>query len=272
MANHEAAHLDRAAGATLFGSDIAGYQAARLDYPAALYDAIRARCGGDAGAVLEIGPGTGLATRDILTRLNPVRVTAVEADARLADHLGTAVTDPRLTVVSGGFVEAPVGGRFDLACSAAAFHWLDPEPAFAKLRRLLRPGGTLALWWNTYRQPGEDALADAVVPMLSDLALAPSEGPRGHHSLDVEYHRRAIGDAGFAGFEAFRFRRERILDAEGARALYASYSYIRALPGERRKALLDAISALVDTRFGGRARNVVLSALYLATAPRTAVG
>src|SRR3546814_9430732 len=71
--------------------------------------------------------------------------------------------------------------------------------------------------------------------------------------------------AGFDRFEPFRFRRERELDAAGARALYASYSYVRALPAVRRERLLDAIADLVDTRFGGRARNVVLTALYLAT-------
>src|SRR3546814_7135793 len=67
--------------------------------------------------------------------------------------------------------------------------------------------------------------------------------------------------AGFDRFEPFRFRRERELDAAGARALYASYSYVRALPAVRRERLLDAIADLVDTRFGGRARNVVLTAL-----------
>src|SRR3546814_20677883 len=78
--------------------------------------------------------------------------------------------------------------------------------------------------------------------------------------------------AGFDRFEPFRFRRERELDAAGARALYASYSYVRALPAVRRERRLDAIAALVDTRFGGRARNVVLTALYPPTPPRAPQG
>ncbi|MBB5705924.1 class I SAM-dependent methyltransferase [Sphingopyxis panaciterrulae] len=272
MSSCNAQRLDRSAGARVFGADIAGYEAVRMGYPPALYDAIRARLGGDAGAVLEIGPGTGLATRDIMARLHPSRLVAVEADARLAAHLEARLADPRVAVVADGFVEASLAGPFDLACSAAAFHWLDPVPAFAKLRRLLRPGATLALWWNSYRQPGEDDLADAIVPLLADVPLAPSEGAAGHYSLDVDLHRAAMTGAGFDRFEPFRFRRERELDAAGARALYASYSYVRALPAVRRERLLDAIADLVDTRFGGRARNVVLTALYLAIAPGAAQG
>jgi SAM-dependent methyltransferase len=34
---------------------------------------------------------------------------------------------------------------FDLVISSAAFHWIDPEVAFSKSARLLRPGGWLAL-------------------------------------------------------------------------------------------------------------------------------
>ena len=259
--------LARSAGARVFGTDVAGYHAARIGYPAGLYDAIAARTGGNGGVALEIGPGTGLATRDILDRLNPARLVAVEADPALAVHLAEAIDDPRLTVVAQGFVESWIDGPFDLACSAAAFHWLEPEPAFARLRGLLRPGATLALWWNSYRQPGADAFADAVMPLLADIDLAPSEGAGGHYSLDADFHHAEMTGAGFGDFEAFRFRRERTLDTAQVRALYASYSYVRALPDDRRIALLDAIGDLVETRFCGRIDNVVLTALYLATAP-----
>jgi SAM-dependent methyltransferase len=37
--------------------------------------------------------------------------------------------------------------RFDLATCATAWHWLHTTPVLAELRRVLRPGGHLALWW-----------------------------------------------------------------------------------------------------------------------------
>lgn len=261
--------LARAVGGSVFGTDAAGYHAGRIGYPPELYDAIRVRCGTAMGTAIEIGPGTGLATRAILDRLAPERLIAVEADPALAEYLRSTVANPRLTVVASDFLSAPLDPPVDLACSAAAFHWLEPGPAFAKLRQLLRPGATLALWWNTYRVAGiGDAFADAVTPLLAGIELPPSEGAAGHYSLDVEHHRKAIESAGFVAFEPVLFRRERTLDAKQVRALYASYSYIRALPTARRERLLRRIGDVTEREFGGTVANVVLSALYLANAPR----
>lgn len=258
--------LDRGVGASVFGSNAAGYHRARLGYPPALFEAIAARVPPGA-RVLEVGPGTGLATRDLLDRLDAGALLAVEADPGMASHLAATVDDPRLIVVTAGFAEADPRGPFDLICAAASFHWLEPVSALAKMRMLLRPGGTVALWWNTYRQRGADAFADAVTPLLDGLTLPPSEGAEGHYSLDVALHRDTLARAGFVAFQDRLFRRERQLDTAQVRALYATYSYIRALPDARREAVLDAIAALADDRFGGKVPNVVLTALYLASAP-----
>src|SRR5438309_1460157 len=51
----------------LFGGDPGGYDRARPDYPSRVYEILRARCGLRPGAAtLEIGPGSGLATRRLL--------------------------------------------------------------------------------------------------------------------------------------------------------------------------------------------------------------
>lgn len=261
--------LARSIGGSVFGTDAAGYDAGRIGYPADLYDTIRARLAKPPGRTLEIGPGTGLATRDILAHLDPSQLVAVEMDSALAKHLQAAVPDPRLLVVRGDFASASITPDFDLACSAASFHWLDPQIALARLRRLLVPGGTLALWWNSYRVAGiGDAFADAVTPLLADIELPPSEGAEQHYSLDVDHHRETLAAAGFVDFEPFLFRRERKLAIAEVRALYASYSYVRALPETRRQTLLAAITAIVDGEFGGRVPNVVMTALYLTKSPR----
>lgn len=260
-------HLDRAVGARVFGTDAAGYHAGRIGYPDELYDAI-ADYAGPAASLLEIGPGTGLATQALLDRFAPERLVAVEADPSMAEHLAGLDIDPRLQIVTGDFLAVPLAGGFDLATCAAAFHWLQPGPALARLRQLIRPAGSVALWWNSYRQIGiGDPFADRVTPLLDGISLPPSEGHGGHYSLDVDLHRATLTRAGFIRFEPHLFRRERIIDLAALRALYGSYSYVRALPERQRDELLDAIVALGRREFGDRVPNVVLSALYLAANP-----
>jgi SAM-dependent methyltransferase len=261
--------LDRVVGARVFGTDAAGYHAGRIGYPEELYDAI-ADYAGPVGKLLEIGPGTGLATQVLLDRFSPDALVAVEADPSMAEHLSKLDIDSRLQIVTGDFLTVPLATGFDLAACAAAFHWLQPESALARLRQLLRPAGAVALWWNSYRQVDiGDPFADAVTPLLNDISLPPSEGASGHYSLDVDLHREALTGAGLVRFEPHLFRRERTIDLAALRALYGSYSYVRALPEPRRGELLDAIIALAQREFGDSVPNVVLSALYLASNPES---
>ncbi|MEO5494969.1 MAG: class I SAM-dependent methyltransferase [Sphingomonas sp.] len=260
--------LARETGRAVFGVDPAGYHSARLDYPAELYDLILDRAESEhLRAIAEIGPGTGLATQHLLPSASE-RYVAIEPDPALADYLRNAFSDDVFEVVKADFVAAPLEGQFDLIAAASVFHWLDPDAALARIRTLLRPGGRVAIWWNAYRNPGiGDPFADATMPLLDGIDLPPSESMRGHYSLDAELHVSRLRGAGLVDVEQRLFRRERMLSAVDVRALYSSYSFVRALPAERRTALLDSLASLVDDQFGGTAPNVVLTALYFASAP-----
>lgn len=260
--------LDRSAGRSAFGTDAAGYHAGRIGYPDALFDAVFTSLPAHP-RILEIGAGTGLATQAILA-LGPGELVVVEPDAALVDYLAGRFTDSRIKLINAAFPEARVEGPFDLIVCAAAFHWMEPDAALARVNQLLRPGGVWAMWWNSYRNPGHgDALAQAISPLLTDIALPPSEGPDGHYSLDLELHQRKLRSAGFVDISHQLFRLDRTLSADETRALYASYSYVRALPDRERNALLDAIGQLVDRDYSGHAPNVVLTSLFWA---RTAGG
>lgn len=255
--------LDRSAGRSAFGTDAAGYHAGRIGYPDALFDSVFAGLPAHP-RILEIGAGTGLATQAILAR-EPIELVVVEPDAVLVDYLAGRFAGPRIKLVNAAFPDAELDGPFDLIVCAAAFHWMDPDAALARANQLLRPGGLWAMWWNSYRNPGHgDALAQAISPLLKEIALPPSEGPDGHYSLDYKLHQRALQSAGFVDIRHELFRQDRTLGAEEVRALYASYSYVRALPARERNTLLDAIGQLVDRDFSGGAPNVVLTSLFWA--------
>lgn len=89
--------------------------------------------------VVELGAGTGVATRELLARLGPdARLVAVEIEPDLARMLGERLDDPRLQVVSGSAEDVGShldGQRADVVVSMLPFTSLQ-----AGLRRRLLDG------------------------------------------------------------------------------------------------------------------------------------
>jgi len=123
------------------------YDRVRPAYPPELFGALFSYLGrGDGLRAVEIGPGTGKATRPLLER--GIAVTAVEPGAKLAAFLSEQLGSefPRLDVVVAKFDEAELeAGAFDLVFAATSFHWLDKATRFQGCQDLLREGGTLAV-------------------------------------------------------------------------------------------------------------------------------
>jgi len=258
------AFLGREVGGVAFGLDASGYHQARLAYPDALYDELFERLPASP-SILEIGAGSGLVTQSLLKR-NPSKLVAVEPDPALVAFTERRLSDPRLAMVNASFPDAPINGEFDLIACAAAFHWMEPTSALARVKELLAPAGTWAMWWHSYRNPGRgDELADLITPLLRELALPPSDTLLRHYSLDEDHHRETLVRAGFRQIEYRLYSQERELTTEQVTALYQSYSYVRVLSDEKKSRLIEDIAGLVEKHFGGLAPNLVLTPLYFAT-------
>ena len=95
-------------------------------------------------AVLEVGCGTGQLTERLA--YSGFRLTAIDIGPPMiaAARRRLAGAEVSFRVTSFEDVDA-VDASFDLVISSAAFHWIDPDVAFSKSARLLRPGGWLAL-------------------------------------------------------------------------------------------------------------------------------
>jgi SAM-dependent methyltransferase len=134
-------------------------------------------------SVVDLGAGTGKFTR--LLALTGAEVTAVEPVREMRTRLAELLPG---VVVTGGTAEATglPDGCADAVVAAQSWHWFQEEHALAEVERLLRPGGALALVWNTY---------DTSVPWVRDyqdiyFRLAPRDLPS---PLD-EGWREAFGD------------------------------------------------------------------------------
>lgn len=130
-----------------FDTVAANYAAGRPDYPAELYDTLANVLGKPLAGldVVDLGAGTGIASRQLAER--GARVTAVELSGPMIKQL--AATSPGVRPVRGSATAIPLRDDCaDLVTSAQAWHWMDPALAVPEFRRVLRPGGVFAAWWN----------------------------------------------------------------------------------------------------------------------------
>jgi SAM-dependent methyltransferase len=161
-------------GASLGGLDPAGrfselvedYVRYRPGYPRELVEPLRRDCGLTADArIADVGCGPGNLAAVFLEYGNTV--FGVEPNAAMREA-GEKLLErfPRFHACDGraeatGLPPASV----DFVTAGQAFHWFEPEAARAEFRRILKPGGWVALVWNE-RVP-ESAFHDAYEALLT---------------------------------------------------------------------------------------------------------
>ncbi len=166
---------DRPIRAQSFGSAAEAYERYRLGYPDQLVDEVLQYAGGSVDAALEVGAGTGKATRVFAGR--GVEVTALEPDLEMARVLARTTRGLPVQVVVGTFEAFPTDRRFDLLYAAAAWHWTDPATRWGRVVELLSPGGVLALFGGRHA-PRDPELA-ARVEEIERRRLPGADGPVG---------------------------------------------------------------------------------------------
>lgn len=154
-----------------FSRQAAGYARVRPRYPAALFAFLADLAPGTAAA-WDCATGSGQAAIGLAERFDVVEATDLSAAqiARAAPH-------PRVRyrvapAEACGLPDAAV----DAVTVATAAHWLDLERFYAEARRVVRPGGVVALW-SYYGNTLEPALDSSAAQRLHREILGPYWSP-----------------------------------------------------------------------------------------------
>ncbi|MCD4532723.1 class I SAM-dependent methyltransferase [Nocardioides sp. cx-169] len=209
-----------------FGSVAAVYDRGRPSYPR---DAAAWAAGREPLTVLELGAGTGKLTEQLVALGHDVHAT--EPDAAMLDVLKARLPDVRTSLTGAEDIPAS-DSAYDVVVAGQAFHWFDHERALPEIARVLKPGGALALVWNT---------RDERIPWVRKLGRA--LGPAGQ-----EHDPTAVLAASkhFQQAEEETFKHWQNVDRESIQDLVRSRSYVITLDEEAREAKVADVLALYD--------------------------
>jgi SAM-dependent methyltransferase len=210
------------------------YERGRPGYPDAAVARIVGRLGLRPGVtVLDLAAGTGKLTRLLVP--SRATVVAVEPIAEMRAELEQRV--PGVSVLAGTAEQIPLAdGSVDAVTVASAFHWFDAERALREIRRVLVPGGGLALVWNARdeRSALQQALSELMAPLRGD---APERADRDWRSL--------LAESGlYDRTERLLFAHEQLVDEDGLVARVLSVSFVGALPEAGRREVEEEVRAL----------------------------
>ena len=241
-----------------FGSIAQNYDRFRPGYPPALIDELM-RLG--PRRVLDIGCGTGKAAVALAER--GVEVLGVEIDERMAE------------IARGHGIEVEVasfeawddaGRKFDTLISGQAWHWVDPVSGPLKAARLLEPGGTMALFWNTDRKREPlGSVIDAIYREQVPELMATIDALVAHHR-DRPYVAPLEASGAFQSVSMQYFDSERVDTRDQWLGMIGTHSDHVTLEPERRERLLASVGAAIDAA-GGTIAVDVSTYLVLATTP-----
>ncbi len=217
------------ARARSFGSVAAEYAALRPGYPA---DAVAFLVGDGARRVLDLGAGTGLLTEVLLAAGHDV--VAVDPSPEMLGELAARL--PGVVTAVGTAEAIPFGdASVDAVVAGQAAHWFDPAPAAREIGRVLRPGGTVGLIWNS---------RDERIAWVGALGELISAEARGHEADQGVVDRFAAELA--ADVDVLESGIVQPVTREQVVAGIATRSYVALMDDVRRASFLAGVRALLD--------------------------
>jgi SAM-dependent methyltransferase len=240
------------------------YHRIRPGYPPALFDDLFALLP-TRPHILEVGPGTGQATRNLLS--HGATVHAIELGPGMAAKLRKVISTKGLTITVGNFEEVPVEQfSYDCVFSASAYHWIEPSAQLDRPAGLLKPVGIVAIVdLIQVDSPGDRGFFAAAQPIFERYGQA-HIGPPSPQRENVDPAMRVAlqRDGRFSEVRVRRYDWDQTYTAAQYRQLMLSDSRRQLMETVARQGLLDEMEAFIRDNFDDRVTRPLVAALTTA--------
>jgi SAM-dependent methyltransferase len=213
------------------------YDRARPSYPDELFGSLGPITG---LRVLDVGAGTGIATRVLMGR--QANVVAIDSGREVLRR-ATARTPGLAAVVADGAVLPVRSNTVDLVCFAQSWHWLNETTRVAEAHRVLRAGGRWAGWWSHARDDGHRWF-DAYWTAIEHSCPGTNRGQR-----DTDWGLTIAVPGTFVVTDRVTVPWVREISIDDWLTDQTSHSYIAALPAGPRARLLTELRAILSDQF-----------------------
>lgn len=212
-----------------FGNLSSDYSAARQGFPAEVFDFLRSLISVDRPSILDVGCGTGIATRHLADMTS--HVVGVDRDPEMIECALQVST--RITYIVAPAEQLPFGSQaFDAATAFSAFHWFANRQALAEIRRVLKPKGVFLIVNKNDVGDFKDGYKAALRPFIeSDIP----EAKKNYRPDDL------LASAGFDHIEFRTFETIERFTADQAVAYLRSVSIWNLVPFTAKDAANAAI-------------------------------
>jgi SAM-dependent methyltransferase len=228
-----------------FSGHSGAYERYRPDYPPALYAWLAGQCRTRHLAV-DVATGNGQAAVGLAQHFDAV--VALEPSA---EQLRQARAHPRVEYrQESAEAMSLAADSADLIVAAQAAHWFDWPAFIAGTRRVLKPGGVLAIW--CYGLFECDPVIDRLVQDFSRDVVGPW-WPRERRHVEEGYGEL---DAPFPALDAPRFEMQADWDLDSVLGYLGTWSAVRRAAIRTRRDPLAVLAAPLQNAWGEGMRRV----------------
>ncbi|MDB5258953.1 MAG: SAM-dependent methyltransferase [Candidatus Taylorbacteria bacterium] len=219
-----------------FGALSSEYESARRGYPAEVYEYLKSLTKEENPRTLDLGCGTGLATREL--KEFGFDVIGADKDAKMIEV--AKKTNPEIEYVVAPADNLPFEPEtFDVITAFTAFHWFANEQYVEKFKKLLKPGG---VFFAALKDNRVDDRMKAAHEQYREI-VKKYAGPQYNSAKNYDPE-PLLKKCGFGNVEEEDFQYDEWYTVDGVIKLIQSYSFWNIVPEEKRPEMVRELREL----------------------------